>query len=185
MAWTAPRTWVAGEIVTAALLNTHVRDNLKVVYDAASYIRAGSGWIAVPVLSTDNSDFTDAAPLLLSTTDLATNGTLQVRVMAQANCTAAGTGNTSHRIRTKAWVRAAGGATGTVGTNIALYTPAAGGALTTGWKTFDSGWTNAASLTTDISAYAWTILHPRYYLDLPGTGSTWANLSVMIVARVA
>ena len=28
MAWTAPRTWVAGETVTAALMNTHVRDNL-------------------------------------------------------------------------------------------------------------------------------------------------------------
>ncbi len=27
MAWTAPRTWVALEVVTAALLNTHVRDN--------------------------------------------------------------------------------------------------------------------------------------------------------------
>lgn len=28
MAWTAPRTWVAAELVTAAHLNTHVRDNL-------------------------------------------------------------------------------------------------------------------------------------------------------------
>lgn len=28
MAWTTPRTWVTGEIVTAALMNTHVRDNL-------------------------------------------------------------------------------------------------------------------------------------------------------------
>lgn len=28
MAWTAPRTWVTGELVTAALLNTHLRDNL-------------------------------------------------------------------------------------------------------------------------------------------------------------
>lgn len=28
MAWTAPRTWTTGEIVTAALLNTHLRDNL-------------------------------------------------------------------------------------------------------------------------------------------------------------
>lgn len=28
MAWTAPRTWVTGEIVTAAIMNTHVRDNL-------------------------------------------------------------------------------------------------------------------------------------------------------------
>ena len=35
MAWTSPRTWVAGEIVTAALLNTHVRDNLNDLADGA------------------------------------------------------------------------------------------------------------------------------------------------------
>jgi len=34
MAWTAPRTWVASEVVTAALLNTHLRDNLKAIGDA-------------------------------------------------------------------------------------------------------------------------------------------------------
>ncbi len=28
MAWTAPRTWVTGETVTAALMNAHIRDNL-------------------------------------------------------------------------------------------------------------------------------------------------------------
>ena len=28
MSWTAPRTWVTGEIVTASLMNTHVRDNM-------------------------------------------------------------------------------------------------------------------------------------------------------------
>lgn len=28
MAWTTPRTWVTGETVTAALMNSHVRDNL-------------------------------------------------------------------------------------------------------------------------------------------------------------
>ena len=28
MAWTTPRTWVASELVTATLLNTHLRDNL-------------------------------------------------------------------------------------------------------------------------------------------------------------
>lgn len=26
--WTAPRTWVVGEVPTAALMNLHVRDNL-------------------------------------------------------------------------------------------------------------------------------------------------------------
>lgn len=29
MAWTTPRTWATNELVTAALMNTHVRDNLK------------------------------------------------------------------------------------------------------------------------------------------------------------
>lgn len=31
--WTAPRTWVQSETVTAALMNTHVRDNFKVLGD--------------------------------------------------------------------------------------------------------------------------------------------------------
>jgi len=31
MAWTTPRTWTTGELVTAAIMNTHVRDNLNVV----------------------------------------------------------------------------------------------------------------------------------------------------------
>lgn len=31
MAWTNPKTWSVGELVTAANLNTHVRDNLNVI----------------------------------------------------------------------------------------------------------------------------------------------------------
>ena len=31
MAWTTPRTWVAGEVITASLLNTHLRDNLSAI----------------------------------------------------------------------------------------------------------------------------------------------------------
>lgn len=33
MAWTSPRTWVAGETPSAATLNTHIRDNLKAIGD--------------------------------------------------------------------------------------------------------------------------------------------------------
>lgn len=33
MAWTTPRTWVDDELVTADLLNTHVRDNFSFLYD--------------------------------------------------------------------------------------------------------------------------------------------------------
>lgn len=29
MAWTTPRTWATSEVVTAAMLNTHLRDNLN------------------------------------------------------------------------------------------------------------------------------------------------------------
>lgn len=36
MAWTSPRTWVAGEVVTAALLNTHLRDQLLELNGTAS-----------------------------------------------------------------------------------------------------------------------------------------------------
>lgn len=34
MAWTTPRTWTTGELVTAALLNTHLRDNLNMTAPA-------------------------------------------------------------------------------------------------------------------------------------------------------
>lgn len=30
MSWTSPRTWTTGELVTAAICNTHIRDNLLV-----------------------------------------------------------------------------------------------------------------------------------------------------------
>lgn len=33
MAWTTPRTWTTGEVVTAAQMNTHVRDNLAYLKD--------------------------------------------------------------------------------------------------------------------------------------------------------
>ena len=43
MAWTAPRTWVSGEVVTAALLNTHLRDQ---------FLEIGNAWVSwAPTLS--------------------------------------------------------------------------------------------------------------------------------------
>ena len=43
MAWTAPRTWVTDEIITAALLNAQVRDNLLVLSTHAHSGAAGMG----------------------------------------------------------------------------------------------------------------------------------------------
>jgi len=43
MVWTAPRTWTVGEIVTAALLNTHLRDNLNSLgRDVAQIVHIGT-----------------------------------------------------------------------------------------------------------------------------------------------
>ena len=45
MAWTNPRTWVAGEKPSAATLNTHIRDNLKAIGDAwTAYTPTLTNW---------------------------------------------------------------------------------------------------------------------------------------------
>jgi hypothetical protein len=50
MAWTAPRTWVAGEVVTAALLNTHLRDNLLSLGTWQTYTPAWTATTTNPAL---------------------------------------------------------------------------------------------------------------------------------------
>lgn len=66
--WTSPRTWVDDELVTATLLNTHLRDNQQYLYDAmaigtrvynnASVSIAQSTHVAIPfnaeLYDTDN-----------------------------------------------------------------------------------------------------------------------------------
>lgn len=37
MAWTTPRTWTTSELVTASIMNTHVRDNLNYLYTNAAF----------------------------------------------------------------------------------------------------------------------------------------------------
>mgnify|MGYP001592239233 CR=1 FL=1 len=43
MAWTAPRTWVTSELVTAAIMNTHIRDNLLALSTHEHTGAAGAG----------------------------------------------------------------------------------------------------------------------------------------------
>lgn len=37
MAWTTPKTWNTGDLVTAADLNTHVRDNMNVLFAPSNF----------------------------------------------------------------------------------------------------------------------------------------------------
>lgn len=39
MAWTSPRTWLAGEKPSAATMNQHIRDNLQFLYDNGQVVR--------------------------------------------------------------------------------------------------------------------------------------------------
>jgi hypothetical protein len=57
MSWTAPRTWVAGEIVTAAMMNTHVRDDLLALYPHRCEVyRAGTATVATATWTTVSFD---------------------------------------------------------------------------------------------------------------------------------
>lgn len=58
MAWTAPRTWVVGELVTAALFNTHLRDNVTFLGAA----RIATVQAAQTTTSTSYTDLTTSGP---------------------------------------------------------------------------------------------------------------------------
>lgn len=73
MAWTAPRTWVTNEVVSAAIMNTHVRDNLLAL-GALGFLRqrVTSTPLASDVNITSASD-TDATGLSVSITVIASS----------------------------------------------------------------------------------------------------------------
>ncbi len=47
MAWTIPRTWVAGELVTAAIMNVHIRDNFNVLREREVWFSGTPGILQV------------------------------------------------------------------------------------------------------------------------------------------
>ena len=52
MVWTAPRTWTTGELVTAALQNTHIRDNELYLGQFIS----GTRKLPMPILQSPSQD---------------------------------------------------------------------------------------------------------------------------------
>lgn len=71
MSWTTPRTYVAGEIVTAAMLNEQLRDNMKEVWREVDYaaITAAANITATTAATADTvitgATFTPAATVML------------------------------------------------------------------------------------------------------------------------
>lgn len=58
MAWTSARTWTTGELVTAAIMNTHVRDNLNAL--ASPQATMTTMTTTRTTTSTSFADLTDA-----------------------------------------------------------------------------------------------------------------------------
>ncbi len=47
MAWSVPRTWVTGELVTGSIMNTHVRDNFNALLPVGTYIARAANYTTV------------------------------------------------------------------------------------------------------------------------------------------
>lgn len=177
MAWTAP---AAGQIITAA--------NSKILYDLNSAVAAGVGRSAGSgfTYNTTAQDFDAADRIAIDESQLDDNGTPQMRIVITCQISAVGA-CTSFTPKAQVYVEAATGATGSVNTTVTLFTGTAltGGSLTTGFKSFDSGWVNFASLGTDISAYSICVLRPRYQLDRLTADPTVFHLTASYFVRVA
>ena len=106
MAWGAPRTWVSGETVTAALMNAHIRDNLletcpatvttagDITYaDAANSMGSRLGIGAANTILTSNgsaptwagSDWADYTPVWAGGNPTIGNGILTGKFLRIAN----------------------------------------------------------------------------------------------------
>ena len=58
MAWTAPRTWVVGEIVTASICNTHIRDDFNAIAYVLPLTAVASGDLSMTTSYQDISGAT-------------------------------------------------------------------------------------------------------------------------------
>lgn len=108
MAWTSPRTWVTGEIVTASLMNVHVRDNEDYIKGNAGIVAIASGMsLAHGAITTDlntlgatvtwNAGGVTFTALEINVTDTASAAAsllmdLQVAGVSKFKVTKAGTG---------------------------------------------------------------------------------------------
>jgi hypothetical protein len=171
-------------------MNAHVRDNLDVLYTSHPVMRAGCGYDASSAtgsMNADGGEFDTYDRLVLDLATADDEGTVQVRTVITYQLSAVNSA-TSVTARAQAYVEAATASTGSVNTNIGIYTAAAltGGSLTTGFKSADSGWVSAASLVTNISGYGIALLRPRWRIDyVTGAGPSIFHYAVTYLARVA
>ena len=155
MAWTTPRTWTDGEIPTAAILNTHIRDNLNALSTHTHSGAAGDGndeMTGVDTITIDDSGSTPAAPGSSKVKIFSESETLKIRAGASGAATALSLSNHTHSASVTANEMDQAWATGSGAANIAgswtnadrtaIYNNSGGGVAVTGvtvTDTFTSG----------------------------------------------
>jgi hypothetical protein len=77
--YTAPRTWTTGEIVTASIMNTHVRDNLDYL-KARPVVRVSD--LDGTVSSTTSASFVDITG---ATVNITTSGSSRLLILASGS----------------------------------------------------------------------------------------------------
>lgn len=87
MAWTTPRTWVAGEVPTAAIMNAHVRDNLNALKDPPQAV--AENWNVA--LSTTSTSFVNMTGVEATVTT--TGGRLLIGFTISASATGGTSGD--------------------------------------------------------------------------------------------
>jgi hypothetical protein len=87
MAWTSPRTWTALERVTAALLNTHLRDNLKALSYKDGSAVPGGGYVTGGVAISYGVTFAVAPNPILTVGDDTGPVTFVVKTTSTTGCT--------------------------------------------------------------------------------------------------
>ena len=163
MAWTTPRTWVAGEQVTASLMNTYVRDDFSYLKDAPTF--DGAVTVTGTITLTGGVAGT-LTPLALVDISGASAGQIKFPATQNASTNA----NTLDDYEETTWTPVIGGSGGTSGQ---AYSIQVGHAIkigknVTAW--FRAQLSTLGTITTDVQIQG-----------LPFTSENTTNLSASVV----
>jgi hypothetical protein len=168
MAWIAPRTWVTGELVTASIMNIHVRDN-ELHLRAQPVGGRASGFQGTMTVNGANQSFGELAPGAI---DFDANTNTQWRMFSAFNITAVnGCTSLVYTPVRRRILDSAGNAGGD--TDIGGWSM---GAPTTGWKWNDSGWFSSAF------SGAW-MFRPAYRFDFATAAPTIEDGHAVLMCR--
>lgn len=175
MAWTTP---APGAVIPST--------NEKILYDATNSITQGVATDSSVATYNAVASFTERnSPVVCDITTANDNGTVQLRVYTQYNLTAIGA-CTSLTLTAYLGVLMSA-TTGSIGSNVSLISATAltGGTLTTGWKTYDSGWRDISALATDLTAYGHLVGTPVYRFDTVGGNPTIGRIGMTVQMRIS